>query len=326
MKKIWIWLLVTALLTTGCAAQEAPVKRSATGFYFDTVVTISAYIGSEEPLKDALAACEGYEELLSKTIEGSDVWKINHAQGQPVTVSEHTLNILNMALSVSAACGGAFDITVAPAVALWDFTGGANLVPDADAVARAAQKIDYAKIKIEGDQVTLPAGMEIDLGAIAKGYICDQIASYLKDKGVNDALLNFGGNVIAMGYKPDGNSWTVGIQDPKQPTGAYLLAARASGLAVVTSGIYERGFTVDGVRYHHLLDPKTGWPAQNELASATIFAGNSGFADAMSTAVFVLGLEKGMALVENTPGVEALFITRDGEILATQGAEALLVR
>ncbi len=327
LKRIFTLVLSIILAGSGCAAQEMPVKRSSTGFYFDTVVTISAYLESDAPLKEALAACEGYERLLSKTIEGSDVWNINHAQGQPVRVSEHTLAILDMSRAVSEACGGTFDITVARAVALWDFTGGSKAVPDAESVARAAELIDYRKVVVEDDLVTVPAGMEIDLGAVAKGYICDQISYLLKDMGVNDALLNFGGNVIAMGLKPDGSAWTVGIQDPAQPTGAYLLAVRAeSHQAVVTSGIYERGFDLDGVRYHHLLDPKTGWPAQNELASVTIFAEQSSMADALSTATFVLGLARGMEFIQNTPDAEALFITRTGEILATEGARELLIQ
>lgn len=327
LKRIFTLLLLIILAGSGCAAQEMPVKRSATGFYFDTVVTVSAYLESDAPLKEALAACEGYEKLLSKTIEGSDVWNINHAQGQPVRVSEHTLAVLNISRAVSEACGGAFDITVARTVALWDFTGGSNAVPDAESVARAAELIDYRKVVVQDDLVTVPAGMEIDLGAVAKGYICDQISYLLKGLGVHNALLNFGGNVIAMGVKPDGSAWTVGIQDPAQPTGAYLLAVRAEGhQAVVTSGIYERGFDLDGVRYHHLLDPKTGWPAQNELASVTIFAEQSGMADALSTATFVLGLARGMEFIQNTPDAEALFITRTGEILATEGARELLIQ
>lgn len=326
LKRAFILFLLIIVAGSGCAAQETPAKRSATGFYFDTVVTISAYIDSDAPLKEALAACEGYEKLLSKTIPGSDVWNINHAQGQPIQVSEHTLNILSMSRAISEASDGAFDITVAKAVALWDFTGGSKVVPDAESVKRAAALIDYGKVAVRGDRVSVPAGMEIDLGAVAKGYICDQISNLLKDLGVNDALLNFGGNVIAMGVKPDGGAWTVGIQDPAQPTGAYLLAVRAKGhQAVVTSGIYERGFDVDGVRYHHLLDPATGWPAQNELAAVTIFAEQSGRADALSTATFVLGLKKGMEFIQNTPDAEALFITRSGEILATEGARELLI-
>lgn len=326
MKKLLSLIAALALFAAGCAAQEAPVRRSVTGFYFDTVITISAYVSSEALLKEALDACADYERLLSKTVEGSDVWNINHAGGQPVEVSDDTLSILSIARQVSEWSGGAFDVTVAPAVALWDFTGGGSKVPDAAAIAAAAERIDYTKVSVDGNRVTLPEGMQIDLGGVAKGYIADRIADLVKAKGIEDALLNFGGNVIALGKKPDGALWTVGIQDPDESTGTSLLAVKASGLSVVTSGIYERGFDLDGVRYHHLLDPKTGWPMQNGLASATIFCESSGLADALSTATFVLGLEEGMALIENTPGAEALFITREGGIFATDGAEALIVR
>ena len=326
MKKLLSALLVVLMTFTGCAAQEATVKRSAVGFYFDTVVTLTAYTPDEGLLDRALEECARYERLLSKTVEGSDVWKINHAQGSPVDVSPETLRVLETAQYVGGITQGAFDVTVAPAVALWDFTGENPALPDGEALARAAALADYTKLTIEEGRVTLPQGMQIDLGGVAKGFIADQIDAFLRDNGVTSALLNFGGNVITIGDKPDGQGpWRVGIQNPAEPRGAFLMAVCATDLAVVTSGVYERGFDLDGVRYHHLLDPKTGWPVQNELSSVTILTRQSALADALSTAAFVLGLDKGMALIEGLAGVEAIFITREGQIQATSGAGALVV-
>ena len=326
MKKLLSALLVVLFTFTGCAAQETAVKRSAVGFFFDTVVTLTAYTPDEGLLDRALKECARYEQLLSKTVEGSDVWAINHAQGRPVTVSQETLEVLETAQYVADISQGAFDVTVAPAVALWDFTGGGNLLPDSEALAQAAALADYRKLTIEEGRVTLPEGMQIDLGGVAKGFIADQIDAFLRDNGVTSALLNFGGNVISIGDKPDGQgAWRVGIQNPAEPRGAYLMAVYATDLAVVTSGIYERGFDLNGVRYHHLLDPDSGWPVQNELSSVTILTRQSALADALSTATFVLGMEKGLALIESLAGVEAVFVTREGQIQATSGAGALVV-
>lgn len=326
MKKYVAALLALMFAFIACAAQEDAAKRSAVGFYFDTVVSITAYTDDAQLLDRALEQCQKYEQLLSKTIEGSDVWNINHAQGQPVAVAQETLEVLEIAQYVSGLSQGAFDVTIAPAVSLWDFAAENPVLPDGEALAQAAALADYTKLVIEDGMVTLPADMQIDLGGVAKGYIADQIAQFLRDNGVTSALLNFGGNVVTIGEKPDGQGpWRVGIQNPDQSRGAYLLAVTATDMAVVTSGIYERGFDLDGVRYHHLLDPETGWPVQNELSSVTIFAERSGLADALSTATFVLGTEAGMAMIEALDGVEALFVTRDEQILATSGAAALVV-
>ena len=313
--------LVTALLLTlaGCASAE-PKKQSAVGFYLDTVITLTAYVEDASLLNDALEECGRYEKLLSRTVEGSDVWRINHAEGRPVQVSGETLEIIEAARQVSELSGGAFDISIAPASTLWDFTSGATVLPDAEALARAAGRVDYSRVAVEGDTVTLPAGMMIDLGGIAKGYIADRVKAYLADRGVESAILSFGGNIVAIGEKPDGSAWKVGIQDIDRPTGEYMLVAQNFGGSTVTSGIYERGFELDGVYYHHILDPKTGWPVQNELASVTIFSDSSLWGDALATAAFALGTDRGVELIEGLPGIEAAFIARDRSVTYTSGA------
>ena len=320
MKKLFAPLLVLALVglsMTACAKEE---KQSAVGFYLDTVVTLTAYVDDAQVLQDALVVCGEYEKMLSRTIEGSDVWNINHAQGRPVTVSDDTLTILDCARQVSSLSGGLFDVTIAPVSTLWDFTSGAAVLPDADAIAEAAERVDISKLTVEGNAVTLPAGMMIDLGGIAKGYIADAVKLYLEDRGVKSAILSFGGNIVAIGEKPDGSPWKVGIQDIDRPTGEYMLVAQNFGGSTVTSGIYERGFDLDGVRYHHILDPNTGWPVQNELASVTIFSDSSMWGDALATSAFALGPDKGAEMIESLDGIEALFIARDRTATATSGA------
>ncbi len=316
-------LMILALLfcTPGCSASEAK-KQTAVGFYLDTVITLTAYVEDVSVLQDALEECGRYERLLSRTVEGSDVWRINHAGGQPVQVSEDTLEILRTARRVSELSGGAFDVSIAPVSTMWDFTSGAAVLPDADALAEAAARVDYTRVEIDGDAVILPEGMMIDLGGIAKGYIADAVKNWLEARGVNSAILSFGGNVVAIGLKPDGSPWKVGIQDIDGKTGEYMLVSRNNGGSTVTSGIYERGFDVDGTWYHHILDPKTGWPVQNELASVTIFSESSMWGDALATAAFALGREGGAALIEGLDGIEAVFIARDRTVSFTSGAKA----
>lgn len=324
MKRLTGLILITIMLLSGLSAEAQVTRQSAVGFYLDTVITLTAFVEDKALLDSALAKCGEYEKLLSKTVEGSDVWHINHANGEPVSVSGDVITILETALRVSDISLGAFDVSVAPAVALWDFTGDNDTVPDADSLAAAAANIDYKRILIDGDTVTLEKGMQIDLGGVAKGYIADKIAEYLKANGVDSAILSFGGNIIAVGKKPEGK-WSVGIQDPKKPTGAYLFAISLTDMAAVTSGINERFFERDGVIYHHILDTKTGMPVQNELAAVTIIAENSMLADALSTAVFALGLDKGVELIDSLDGVEAIFIDRENSVFATSGAADLII-
>ena len=325
-------LAVAAMMTAAVfipvagSADSVPDKRTEIGFYLDTIITLTAYVDDPQILKDAMTECGKYEQLLSRTVEGSDAWRINHANGEPVEVSEDMAVILRFAKAISEKSGGAFDVTIGPASTLWDFKAETPALPDAEALADAAKRIDYSKLELDGTTVTLPAGMMIDLGAIAKGYIADQIKSYLKERGVEHAILSFGGNVIAIGAKPDGSPWKVGIQDIDGEAQTAMLVSKNIDMSAVTSGIYERGFEMDGVIYHHLLSPFTGWPVQHELASVTIFSDSSMMGDALSTTAFVMGTEAGMELIESLEGVEAVFIDRERNVTYSSGAEAYIIQ
>ena len=327
MKKALIAvMLCMALLLTGCQSKAVePRKQSTVVFYFDTVVTISVYSDDENILEGLDAECLRYENMLSKTVEGSDVWNINHAKGERVAVNEETRELILTALEFSRLSDGRFDITVEPCVSLWDFTSeDRGTLPDADELAAAAEKVDWTKVDVNDEGVLIPEGMSIDLGAIAKGYISDRIADYFVEKGVESALLNVGGNVRTVGLKPDGSNWRIGIQDPEGVRDQSIVGVATLGdNAVVTSGIYERGFILDDVVYHHILDPDTGWSVQNELAGVTIVAKEACTADALSTTVFAMGLEEGSAFIENFDGVDAIFVTRDGDISWTSGLDGL---
>ena len=325
--KLCVLLLAVMMLCSGCAGETIPTKLTEVGFYLDTVITLTAYTDDKRVLKDALEECGRYEKILSRTVEGSDVWRINHAKGETVEVSDDTMNILRCAQEISEKSGGAFDVTIAPVSTMWNFTKEPHELPDAEELAKAAEFVDYTRMKLEGNKVTLPEGMMIDLGGIAKGYIADQVKAYLEKQGVKYAILSFGGNIVAIGSeKPDGTPWKVGIQDIDKPTGEHMLVSLNKGGSTVTSGTYERGFDLDGVRYHHLLSAETGWPVQNELASVTIFSESSMEGDALSTTAFVLGTEKGLELIESLKGVEAVFIAKDRTVTCSSGAQEYMVQ
>lgn len=312
-------LLVCAGLcfSAGCRRSTGPLSRSAQLLH--TAVTVTVYHTQDRAVLDeCFRQMERYEDLFSRTREGSDVWRINQAGGKPLEVAEDTAGVLRLAQEYAVYSDGALDVTIAPASGLWDFTAEAPRVPDAAALAAAAAHVGWQNLFIDGTTVQLgEEEMAVDLGAVAKGYIADRLAAVLRDNGVTSALINLGGNIYALGDK-DGADWKIGIRSPRDGT-ALAATVRVQNKSVVTSGIYERGFEQDGVWYHHILDPKTGRPVQNGLASVTIASDSSAEGDALATACFVLGEEKGIELIRRMPGVQALFIREDGTQTRTEG-------
>ena len=307
MKRKLLLILCCLLPLFGCASE---IARSAAGFACDTVVTVTAY-APQEIVDGTLQVIADYESVLSRTVEGSDVWKLNHAEGAPVEVHPETAALLRLAVEIGEKSEGAFDATIAPASALWDFSADHPELPDPDALRAAITRVDYRNIVIDGNTVTLQNGAEIDLGGIAKGFIADRVAEYLHGQGVKSACINMGGNVVTIGTKPNGGLWTVGVRDPNGTPEQSEEVLELKDAAVVTSGNYERFFLKDGVRYHHILDPNTGMPVSNGLASVTIIGARSDLCDALSTACFVCGEKKSRALLDQY-GVRAIFLYSDG--------------
>lgn len=305
MKK-FVCLALSAAFILLCGCENASETQE-TRFLLNTVVNIKA-IAPKETVSGALDLCAYYEKLLSRTDHDSDVYKINHTDGFCETDSE-TLKIIKDALCYCEKTDGRFDITVAPASSLWDFTG--ETLPDFSALAEAIKRIDYKKIVINGDEICT-GGTEIDLGAVAKGYICDRVRDYLVSNGVTDAVINLGGNVTVMGKYDN-----IGIAKPFSETTAVRV--RAPDKTYVTSGIYQRYIEADGKIYHHILDKNTGCGVENSLASVTVITDSSFDADALSTCCMLLGLEEAKALVQSTENTEAVFIERDGTVTCTDG-------
>ncbi|HJB81791.1 MAG TPA: FAD:protein FMN transferase [Candidatus Mediterraneibacter intestinavium] len=303
----------------GCTSPQKDESLTMTGMYFDTVVTIEAWGTSRDILDHCEELCDRYEHLFSRTLEDSEVSKINNSGGQPVTVSDETAELIRLGLEYGDISDGYFDITIASASELWDFTDNEEKkFPDSEVLAEAAAHIDYHNVKVEGNTVTLTDPMtKIDLGGIAKGYIADRLKDYLQSEGVEHALINLGGNMLAVGSKTDGSSFRIGLQKPFEPDGTPIAVLEVDDQSVVTSGNYERYFEKDGTIYHHILNPDTGYPIQNDLYQVSIISDRSVDGDALSTTCYALGLEKGMELIRSLDGVEAVFVTSDYELHTT---------
>lgn len=317
-------LLGISMASSGCAwrKEAAPITRS--GFYFDTVIQITLYDSRQESLvDDCFAMAKEYEQLLSRTVPDSDISRINRSGGAPVTVSDDTIKVLKAGLAYCELSKGAFDITLGAVIDLWDVKNNPGVLPDREELARALDTVGYEAVSIEGNEVTLTTpGAQIDLGAISKGWIADRMKEYLNSQGVTEGILNLGGNVLVLGPKSDENAYTVGIQKPFAEDGSLLLSVDISDGTVVTSGIYQRYFELDGTIYHHIFDPDTGYPYQNGLLSVTILCPDSVDGDGLSTTCFALGLTEGLALIESLPDTEAVFITTDYEIVKSSGFPA----
>lgn len=316
---VWLCLLFCCGSFSGCQNKTSSFSRS--GFALDTAVAVTVYGVPETTAATALDACfaeiERLEALLSVTRPNSDIDRLNTANGALVSVAPETAEVLSLALEYGALSDGAFDVTVRPLTLLWNFTGDTSTVPDSELLAQAVKAVDYRCLTVKGQTAQLQPGGSVDLGGIAKGYIADAVSRVLKRNGVTSALIDLGGNIVVCGNK-QGKDFRIGVKNPADTT-ALCAVITGQDISAVTSGIYERGFTKDGVRYHHLLDPKTGMPVQNGLASVTVVCRSSAAADALSTACFVLGEQRGAALIQSLDDTEALFIRQDGTYFATAG-------
>lgn len=316
-------LLLVMILTGICGCKPLPVQVSATGFYFDTFISITIYDAEttdrgNEILNGCMSLAEHYENLYSKSISTSDIARINSHPGEPVTVDSETITLLLTACQYAALSDGLIDPSIGAVSSLWDFHETKDpVIPSADALSTAVRHVDYRKIRIDGNQVTLSEeGMALDLGFIAKGYIADRIKEYLISKGVQSALISLGGNILALGSKPDGSPFRVGIQKPFADTGTSIMTVEDSDRSIVSSGNYERYFEADGVLYHHILSTQTGYPVNSGLSQVTIISDDSVTGDALSTLCFILGYEKATTLLEDYPDVQAIFVLDDGSVIS----------
>jgi len=265
---------------------------------------------------------------MSIRITASDLSRVNASAGiEPVQVHEETFKVIKRAVYYAELCGGAFDPTVGTLVSLWGFNGGTPRIPSQEEINSVLPLINWRNIELypETNSVFLTQhNMILDLGAIAKGYAVDEAARITKKAGITRAIIDLGGDIMVLGEKKDKGLWNVGLQNPDDEQGITIGYLKLSESAVVTSGVYERFFIEEGNRYHHIFQPYDGYPVNNGLLSVTIIAENAMDADALSTAAFVLGYEKGRALIESLPSAEAVFIFQDYTIQTTPGVNLVI--
>ena len=313
-------LLIFCLTLSGCGPSWEK-EEAETGFFaMNTLMTFTAYgENAQEALSEARAQVERAEGLWSVTDENSEIWQANHSGGKAVPVSEETARLVSFALGMAQETDGALDPTVYPVLAAWGFTTQEKRVPQKEEIDGLIGLVDHEKILLDGNLLTVPEGMALDFGAVAKGYAGDLASQTLRSYGIESAILSLGGNVQTVGGRPDGSEWRIGIRSPWED--GTLGTLRVRDCAVVTSGGYENYFTDEnGNIYWHILDPDTGYPADTGLVSVTVICQDGRVGDALSTALFVMGAEKAEDYWREAGNFEMILVTEDRRLLVTEEA------
>jgi thiamine biosynthesis lipoprotein len=332
----FVMVFLSAVNCTGCFRGNRSQESGQTEFVLGTLCNVNLFEKGELRRYEAIfARLREIEELMSANRANTDLDRINQNAGiEPVKVDAELIAVLERALYYAEASEGVFDPTVGPLVKLWGIGFDNARAPAPEEIGSALALIGWRDLVIDRERGTVflkRPGMALDLGAIAKGYAADEAARLAGKDGVKRALIDLGGNIFALGARQENSGvkgtdgggpvpWRIGIQDPRDSRGAYIGIVRVINKSIVTSGVYERFFEEDGIRYHHLLSTRDGYPVRNGLLSVTIIADHSIDADGLSTAAFTLGYEKGRALVESVPGAEAAFVFEDLGIRLTAGA------
>ncbi|EAG3581222.1 FAD:protein FMN transferase [Listeria monocytogenes] len=337
--KIIISVIILALVVSACGNSSKETKSepsdskklmdqpySKTDFLMGTVVTLKIYDKGKEDVLD-----KGFDRIkdlaakitTSDSEKTSEVDKINEQAGKkPVKVSKDVYYLIQEGLKYSENSGGSFDITIGPLTSLWHIGFSDARKPSQAEIDAVLPLINYKDVKMNDKDQTVyleKEGMELDLGAIAKGFITDETLKVFKENKVTISIIDLGGNIYVQGNNPNGNKWNVGIQDPFSPRGSVIGKLPESNMSIVTSGIYERYLEVDGKTYHHILDPKTGYPFDNDIAGVSIVSKKSIDGDGLSTATFSKGVKGGMDYIEQFEGVDAIFISKEKKVYETSG-------
>jgi len=326
---LFFLLVTTSLLSSSCSKNVEPTTVS--GFKFNTYISITAYSKVDSSVLDkCLDLCDTYENLYSRTIANSTLSKMNNHEITEIPAELAAL--IQYGIQYGDLSNGTFDITIGSVSSLWDFTSDNPQVPNSSDIQEELLYVNYKNISLQKKPgsddtylISIPTGTIIDLGAIAKGYIADKLKDYLLDNGVTSALINLGGNILCVGNKPNDTAFNIGVKKPFSESGESLVTLKITDKSIVSSGTYERCFTKDGHFYHHILDPRTGYPYDNQLTSVTIISDSSVQGDCLSTTCFTLGLDKGLKLVESLDGIEAIFVTSDNQIHYSSGASKYIV-
>lgn len=336
--KIIIFIMIAVLavfLCAGCSKNENQTNYQDTGFAMGTVISQNIYGANGEHLSQkVLDIITTLENVISWRIDGTVVNLLNQVAGEENGVApanDDFANWIEKCIDVYEKSGGLLDITVGPAARLWDIGGENPRIPDKEELEEAIKLIDSSKIRLSDTADTIwfdTKGGQLDLGAVGKGIACDEIRGYLDDNAPEiGGTFSVGGSVLIYGTKPKDEPWKIGIQDPRDKTGSYMAVltieqGKKDALFVSTSGDYEKYFEEDGVRYHHILDPRTGAPAASDLISVTIISDSGFLSDALSTACFVAGSEKAMEIA-NMYGAGIIMVDREKKVYVSDGAKTM---
>ncbi|TNF47140.1 FAD:protein FMN transferase [bacterium] len=315
--RLLVSLILLSIFLTNCS-EEKPFRE--TMFLMGTLVEIVAYPDSQQ-VRDAVSMAfrrmEKVEALADYKASESPLTSLR--RGEDAALSDELLQILSVAIEVARMSRGAFDPTMGELVALWGFDRSEPKVPGSVRISEALGSVGYKRLSVDGVSVKVSGEkVWLELGGVAKGYAVDEAVRILKKGGVSAGIINAGGDLRAFGEKPDGKQWRIGVQNPDDPQGMLGVLILKEG-SVATSGDYERYFELDGVRYHHILDPKTGLPSRSGIRSVTVVTSECVLADALATAAFVLGPDQGQELLGKHNGVEAILVIDNGQILKTSG-------
>lgn len=320
-------ILITGLVfLTACSDKSELPEAKDKVFLMDTLVQMRAHgENAEIAVKESMKRIEEIEDLMSKTIELSDIYKLNNNPNTEIKINEQTLSVLIKAKEYAKITEGDFDPTIGALVELWGIGSENASVPAQSDIEETLSNIGYQYLKLYKNSAEITRShVKLDLGGIAKGYAAEEVKKVVQKYEIKHAFVNLGGNVLVIGDKVDGSPWKIGIQDPREGRGNVMAIIDAVDLTIVTSGNYERYFEEDGKLYHHIIDPKTGYPAENNLLSVSIISKNSFDADALSTAVYVMGLERGMQFIEKMENIDVMFITKELDVYFSSGLKDII--
>ena len=324
-KKIKALLLLGLVFLGGCGQASAPSASSAGTeaqsvdlFAMDTAMTLTAYGDhAGEALDAAKSEIERLDALFSISSESGDIYALN--RDHTVALHEDTRALLSRALEVSASTGGIFDCTIEPVMQAWGFTTQQYRVPDPAELSTLLAHVDYTQVQLDGSTAAIPDDVQVDLGGIAKGYTSDRMMQIFSENGVTSGIISLGGNVQALGCKPDGSKWRVAVQDPNDESENFAVV-EIEDEAVITSGGYQRYFEDNGEVYHHIIDPRTGYPSDSGIISSTIVSHDGTLADGLSTSLFIMGVDDALDYWRaHSDEFDAILMDKDGKVYVTKG-------
>ncbi|AQS08641.1 thiamine biosynthesis lipoprotein ApbE precursor [Clostridium saccharobutylicum] len=316
-----VGVILIIVFVTGKRSKDTITK---TNYVLGTMVNLRAYgANANNAIEKSIERLNNIDDKMSAFKENSEISKINSKAGISMeTVSKDTYYVIKKAVKYSKILEGTFDPTIRPLVSLWNIGKGDEKIPGKYQIEERLKLVNYNDVILDDNNSSImlkKIKQALDVGGIAKGFAADEVRDIFYKYKIKSALIDLGGNIFALGSKENGEPWRVGIQNPFEPRGEHIGILNVKNKSVVTSGNYERYFIKDGKRFHHILDPRTGYPSQSKIISATIISDNSIDGDGLSTGVYILGVDKAIDIIERMNGIEAIFITEDKKIYTTSG-------